>query len=81
MGGATCGLVVKAVVKVVSIAEAILWGEQLATDEPVAPAVQVSIAEAILWGEQRITLSKEFIPYSVSIAEAILWGEQRCGRR
>ncbi len=36
----------------VSIAEAILWGEQLCQLRPKSPVLIVSIAEAILWGEQ-----------------------------
>ncbi len=36
----------------VSIAEAILWGEQLVYTLPPAVVLVVSIAEAILWGEQ-----------------------------
>ncbi len=61
----------------VSIAEAILWGEQRVNIIRPRPDCFVSIAEAILWGEQptfRVLDPRPLI--LVSIAEAILWGEQ-----
>ncbi len=39
--------------EIVSIAEAILWGEQPTSGNNESLAFIVSIAEAILWGEQR----------------------------
>ncbi len=44
---------IKSALNLVSIAEAILWGEQLRYIKPTKHKVMVSIAEAILWGEQR----------------------------
>ncbi len=62
----------------VSIAEAILWGEQPPnTLGSLASSMTVSIAEAILWGEQPRNNSTLCPDCIVSIAEAILWGEQR----
>ncbi len=62
----------------VSIAEAILWGEQL--DDGTGLVIEydwiVSIAEAILWGEQQLLVISSQYGRIVSIAEAILWGEQ-----
>ncbi len=62
----------------VSIAEAILWGEQRKRGG-VFPqrGDHVSIAEAILWGEQQMSVAVPKGGKIVSIAEAILWGEQR----
>ena len=61
---------------VVSIAEAILWGEQHINATVQSVQSGVSIAEAILWGEQRTCFGLRVILVAVSIAEAILWGEQ-----
>ncbi len=62
----------------VSIAEAILWGEQRSDNEFTRVTASVSIAEAILWGEQPYHHPPTLQHNPVSIAEAILWGEQHC---
>ncbi len=46
----------------VSIAEAILWGEQPPLAATTAPVRPVSIAEAILWGEQRRQCAAFLLP-------------------
>ncbi len=53
MGGATSNEQIKEAYRVVSIAEAILWGEQHRRNAAPGAVVSVSIAEAILWGEQQ----------------------------
>ncbi len=52
MGGATPDLEGHGSDRAVSIAEAILWGEQHLEAMEVTNKALVSIAEAILWGEQ-----------------------------
>ncbi len=53
LGGATRTDSMRSVVSSVSIAEAILWGEQRCNSTYDKADTIVSIAEAILWGEQR----------------------------
>ena len=77
LGGATQIKDRVAELKRVSIAGAILWGEQQAKDCYVIEQEHVSIAGAILWGEQPHSPSPPNAPLWVSIAGAILWGEQR----
>ncbi len=83
MGGATFQIVgqCNAFHESVSIAEAILWGEQLQLSRALvlSPIQTVSIAEAILWGEQRLMKRLVKSGTRVSIAEAILWGSNANG--
>ncbi len=77
MGGATAFLRARYLGDFgVSIAEAILWGEQHYHACYYDALKRVSIAEAILWGEQRLIMFIWLQMGVVSIAEAILWGEQ-----
>ncbi len=63
----------------VSIAGAILWGEQPVVKRNAGQDnQQVSIAGAILWGSNRIAWQANTL--LVSIAGAILWGEQPGGQ-
>ncbi len=54
-GSNPVNLIAHVIVQTVSIAEAILWGEQPDIGGFFLAQI-VSIAEAILWGEQRLTL-------------------------
>ena len=64
--------------EMVSIAGAILWGEQRG-DTIFVPAHEVvSIAGAILWGEQHEILVAAGNSLVVSIAGGNLWVEQPC---